>query len=392
MPKSYYEFICPVKILSGRKALANLPYELQQHGASRPLLVTDAGVVQAGLQQPVEQALSDAGMSLAAVFDKTPPDSSNKVVNEVAALYRDKNCDSLIALGGGSAIDTTKGVNIVVSEGSEDLMAFQGVDRVTKPMQPFIVIPTTSGTGSEVTNVAVISNPDANVKMAFMSNKLYPHAAILDPTMTLTMPPRITAATGMDALTHAVEAYICLQKNPVSDSFALSAIRLIRTHLETAVRDGRNEDARLGMANAALLAGIAFSNSMVGVVHAMAHACGGVAHVPHGVANAVLLPFGMEYNLEKSEAELAQLGEWMTGPMPGLTPRQQALRAIDAVRQLASSLKDACGLPTTLKEAGVKKEQLQSIARTALDDGSITYNPEETTYEELLETLTKAFE
>ena len=361
MPKSYFEFICPVKILSGRKALANLPYELKQLGASRPLLVTDAGVVQAGLQKPVEQALTDAGMSLAAVFDKTPPDSSNHVVNEVAKIYRDANCDSLIALGGGSAIDTTKGVNIVISEESDDLMAFQGVDRVTRPMRPFVAIPTTSGTGSEVTNVAVISNPDKNVKMAFMSNKLYPHVAILDPTMTLTMPPRITARH-RHGRPHPRRGSLCLlaEKTPVSDAFApVRRIRLIWQHLETAVKEGRNEEARLGMANAALLAGIAFSNSMVGIVHAMAHACGGVAHVPHGVANSVLLPFGMEYNLEKSEKELAELGEWMNGPMPGLTRRQQALRAVDAVRQMGARMKELCGLPTTLKDAGVKREQLE---------------------------------
>ena len=300
-------------------------------------------------------------------------------------------CDALVALGGGSVLDTAKGINIVVSEETDDLLELQGVDRVQGPMEPFIAIPTTAGTGSEVTCVAVISNVDAGVKMAFVSNRLYPDVAILDPVMTQTVPPKITAATGMDALTHAVEAVICLQKNPVSDSFAFAAIRLIRDNLETAVTKGSSADARIAMANAALLAGIAFSNSMVGNIHAMAHACGGVAHVPHGVANSILMPVGMTFNLPKAAGHIAQLCESMGISVEGKDEQARAKAAIDWVRDMQKTMHKACGLPMKLSDAGVKEDQLETIATLAADDGAVTYNPEEFTREDALKLLKQAF-
>jgi len=390
MLPAYYEFICPVKILSGRKALSNLPYELNLLGMHKPMVVTDQGIVKAKLLTRVTAALKDADIDIACLYDRTPPDSSDRVVNEVAVLYREKGCDGLIAVGGGSAIDTAKGVNIVVSHQTDDLLKFQGVDRLTAALAPLVVIPTTAGTGSEVTNVSVIYNETTHSKMAFMSNKLYPHVALLDPVMTQTMPPKITAATGMDALTHAVEAFTGLQKNPVSDAFALAAVRLVTQYLVAAVKDGDDLDARLAMANAALLAGVAFSNSMVGVVHAHAHATGGVAHVPHGVANSILLPFGMDYNLDKSAADLAALAPAMGIMAPGAGEREVAMKVIAAVRQLKADLKALCGLPETLSEAGVTRENIPDIARKAMDDGSLTYNPTEMTYEESLKFLAGA--
>lgn len=391
LPK-YYEFICPVKIVSGRKALPNLTYEMTQLGAKNALIITDKGVVGAKLIKHVKAAFADSDCAIGAIFEDTPPDSSNRVVNKVAEIYRSKNCDCLVAVGGGSVIDTAKGVNIVISEGTDDLLKFQGVDRISAHMQPFIAVPTTSGTGSEVTNAAVIYNEEAGVKMALLSNKLYPNVAILDPVMTMTMPPKITAATGMDALTHAAEAYYCLQKNPVSDALAAAAIRLIRQYLVKATEDGNDEEARLGMANAALLAGMAFSNSMVGMVHALAHACGGVAHVPHGVANSILLPFGMEYNIDKTPEALAELAVLLGEPVEYLDTKQQAYKAVEFVRNLATKLNQICGLPLTLKEAGVEKKQLKQIAKVGINDGAVTYNPEELTFDEALAVLTEAYE
>ncbi len=390
IPK-YYEFTCPVKILSGRKALANLPYELTQLGASRPLVITDKGIVSAGLLDPVKAAFADSDLDIAAVFDDTPVDSSNHVVNQVAGLYRENDCDAIVAVGGGSVIDTAKGVNIVISENTDDLLKYQGVDRIQAVMQPFIAIPTTAGTGSEVTSAAVIANVDAGVKMALVSTKLYPHVAILDLEMTRTLPPKMTAATGMDALTHAIEAYTCLQKNPVSDAFAAGAIRLIREYLVTAVDDGANAEARLAMANASLLAGIAFSNSMVGMVHALSHACGGVAHVPHGIANSILLPFGMDWNIEKVPELLADVAGLLGVDVSGLSRRQQALAAGEAVRRFTSQLNRICGLPLSLKDAGVMESQLPNIAKVAINDGALTYNPEEVDYEDALAVLKKAY-
>lgn len=391
MQPKYFEFFCPVKILSGRKALSNIPYELGQLGCSRPLLIADQGVVKAGLVDKVRAAFDDAAMKITASFDEVPPDSNNRVVNAVAGLYRNKGCDSILAVGGGSVIDTAKGVNIVVSEQDDDLLKYQGVDRVKARMQPFIAVPTTAGTGSEVTAAAVIYNEDAGVKMALMSNKLYPDVAVLDPEMMRTMPAHITAATGMDALTHAVEAYTCIQKNPVSDAFALSAIDLIREHLVRAVEEGGDEAARLGMANAALLAGIAFSNSMVGLVHALAHATGAVAHVPHGVANSIYLPHVLDYNLDAIPELLAQLGGPIGVQELAGGPREQAQATIAAIRDLAMRLHARCGHPVTLQQAGVTREQFERIATLAVNDGALTYNPKEVDRNDALAVIEKAF-
>jgi alcohol dehydrogenase len=391
MTPKYFEFNCPVKILSGRKALANVPYELSQLGCRHPLLVTDQGVMKAGLINLVQAAFDDSDMKIAASFADVPVDSNNRVVNALARLYNDKGCDCILAVGGGSVIDTAKGVNIVVSEQDDDLLKFQGVDRVTARMQPFVAVPTTAGTGSEVTAAAVIYNEDAGVKMALMSNRLYPHVAVLDPALMQTMPARITAATGMDALTHAVEAYTCIQKNPVSDAFAAAAIMLVRDNLILAVENGKDENMRLNMANAALLAGVAFSNSMVGMVHALAHATGAVAHVPHGVANSIYLPHVLEYNLETIPELIAGLAPLVGGGSSGHDVQTQALAAIASIRALARRLNELCGHPLTLSAAGVKSEQLDRIATVALNDGSLTYNPKEADRDELLTVIHKAF-
>lgn len=385
----YYEFFCPVKIVSGLKALSNLPYEIDLLGARRAFIVTDQGVVDAGLIKKVEGVFEGSNCSIGAVFDRTPPDSSKTIVNEAARLFHREACDCFVAVGGGSVMDTAKCANMIVTEGTDDLMKFQGAERLKKPMKPFLAVPTTAGTGSEVTSVAMIYDDEANAKMAFTSYRLLPNVAILDPKMTLTMPPKITAATGMDALTHAVEGYYCLQKNPVSDAFSVAAIRLIRENLIPCVENGDDENRRLAMANAALIAGIGFSNSMVGVVHSLAHACGGISRVPHGVANAVLLPWGMENNLEKAGETIAELAPLLGADDSG-SPTERARAAIQAVRDLGKRLKDLCGLPTTLREAGVTEDRLEEIARAALNDGAITYNPEDITFEVALDILKKA--
>ncbi len=390
MLPNYYEFYCPVKIVSGNQALSNLPYEMDQLGAHKALIVTDPGVVAAGLLKPVQAAFEGSNCAIGAVFDQTPVDSSNLVCNQVAKIFNEKGCDCLVALGGGSAIDTAKGANIVVSEKTDDLLKFQGHECVKETLKPFIVIPTTSGTGSEATLVAVIANVEKNIKMSFTSNKLYPHVAILDPKMLVTMPKKITAATGMDALTHAIEAFVNLQKNPMSDAFAITTVKLVHENLVRAVENGSDEKARLAMANAALCGGIAFSNSLVGIVHAIAHACGGVAHLPHGVANAILLPWGLEYNLDTSAETIAELAPWIGAPAAG-SAAEKARAVIAAVRELTKKLNELSGLPLTLKEAGLKEEQFPAIAKAAINDGTMNYNPKDATLEEVIAILKKAY-
>jgi alcohol dehydrogenase len=389
-----YEFFCPVKIVAGNKAADNLTYELSRLGAKRPLVITDKGVVGAGLLQTVVDAFADAEASIGAVYEDTPPDSSNQVVNTVAQLYRHNKCDSIVAVGGGSVMDTAKAVNMLVTEEVDDLLTLMGAEVLKKPLKPMVAIPTTAGTGSEVTYVAVIANPERQIKMPFTSCHLFPDVAIIDPRMTLTMPPKITAATGMDALTHAVEAYTCMQKNPMSDAYAWSAINLIRENLVTAVKKGKNEKARFGMALGSLLAGIAFSNSMVGCVHSLAHATGGICHVPHGVANAIFLPFGMEYNLGKVGRLYAELLLPLAGvEIYAATPEdKRAKRAVQAVRDMTREMSTLCGLPNTLKEAGVPKGKLEEIAGAVINDGSLTFNPTEMDKAEALKVLEAAYE
>ncbi|MBN1656031.1 MAG: iron-containing alcohol dehydrogenase [Deltaproteobacteria bacterium] len=392
MLPSYYEFYNSVKIASGNKALENIPYELGQLGANRPLILTDQGVAKAGLTKLVIDSFAGSNVTIGAVYDSIPVDSSHLVVNQIAEIYRQKSCDSIIAVGGGSVIDTAKGVNIVVTEGSNDLLEFMGNNRLTKPMKPFIVVPTT-GTGSEVTAAAVIMNTEKQTKMQFTSPYMLPKLAILDPRMTETMPPKITAATALDALTHAIEAFMGTQKNPISDAFATAAIVLIRDNIQNVLKNGKDKDSRLAMANAALLAGIAFSNSMVGCVHALAHALGGVCHVPHGIGNGIMLPHGMEYNLDAVPEHIAGLllplvGEERYVEIP---PANRALEAIAAVRALSSMLEQATGIPLRLKDAGVPEDKLESIAKVAINDGAIAFNPKAMDFDDALRMLRAAY-
>jgi alcohol dehydrogenase len=391
---SYYEFFNPVKIASGKKALDNLPYELDQLNVQRPLIITDKGVVEAGLVRIVTSAFAGSVITIGGIYDDVPPDSSSEIVKAIAGVYRQNECDSLIAVGGGSPIDTAKGVNILVSEKSDDLLKFAGHDVLRRPLNPLVVIPTTAGTGSEVTYVAVIADLERNIKMSFTSVHLYPRLAILDPRMTVSMPPKITAATGMDALAHAMEAVTCLQKNPVSDAFAMAALELIRDNLIKVVKHGKDEEGRVAMANAACLAGAAFSNSMVGLVHALGHATGAVTRVPHGVAMSIFLPYVFEYNLEKTEPDVARL----LLPFGGVeeyvkTPAAyRARRTMELIRALRESLFELCALPRTLKEAGVPGDKLEIIAQKAMNDGSLTFNPVEADYQDALLLLKEAYE
>ncbi len=393
MLPSQYEFFNPVKIISGHKSLENIPYELSLMESKRPLIITDQGVVGAGLSKILIDALADSDIVVGALYEDTPPDSSNIVVNEIAEIYRKQKCDSIIALGGGSVMDTAKGVNIVVTEETDDLMKYVGAERLTKKMKPFVAIPTTSGTGSEVTLAAVINNIAKGYKMAFTSYTLFPDVAILDTRMTLTVPPKVTAATGMDALTHAVEAYSCIQKNPLSDAYAFASIDLSRKYFLETIKNGKDKEARLAMANASLLAGTAFSNSMCGIVHSIGHATGGVCHVPHGVAMAIFLPFGMEYNMKACAPYYAELLLALAGAeVYASTPAEsRATRAVKAVRELNANLNKLSGMPITLEQAGVKKDQLQKIAETAIDDGAITFNPLDADVNDFLEILKAAY-
>jgi len=398
----YFEYYCRVKLVSGYRVLEEIPRLLKDLNASRPMIVTDKGVTAAGLLEIVTGAISDA-VTIGALADDVPPDSELKVVNRLAGVYQTQGCDALIALGGGSVLDTAKGVNIVVSENAEDLMDFTGAGALKRRLNPLIAIPTTAGTGSEVTLVAVVADHEKRRKMLFTSYFLQPDAAVIDPRMTLTLPPGITAFTAMDALSHAVEAYVCLAKNPLSDAAARSAISLISGNLLNVLKDPGNEQGRLSIAIAATLAGMAFSNSMVGMVHTLGHSVGALCSVPHGMCMAILLPYGLEYNLHKIGNHAAELLLPMAGPeVYARTPKHLRAREMVArIRRLNRELKDATNgaHPCCFKEVRdgkgdsmVKEDQLAAIAAYAQNDSSIMYNPEELNRADLLTVLKAAFE
>jgi len=386
----YYEFCNSAKIVSGSKAIEHIGYELAALGASKPLVLTNKQLLELKVATVVLDALKDTEAEVVAVYDDVPVDSSVAVVNDVARVYRETGADAIVAVGGGSVLDTAKGATIVLTHGAEDLMEYRGAESlVGRRAIAFIAIPTTAGTGSEVTSAAVIKDTERHVKMGFTSLSLLPDVAILDPRMTTGLPPRLTASTAMDALTHAVESFSCVQANPLSDCYARSAIDLIREYLPKVMADSKDPKTRLALANAALLAGAAFSNAMVGIVHAMGHATGGVAGVPHGDAMAILLPHGMAYNLGCAGDRYGELLLNLAGAEAyAATPAaERGTAAIAAVRAMMMSLHESAGLPLTLAEAGVLPEQVPDIAKAALNDGAMSMNPRQPTYEELVEIL-----
>ena len=394
MAKSYYEFFCPVKIIAGHAALEHIPFELTTLGAKRVLIITDKGVRANNLLAPIEAAFESTETVIAAIFDDVPPDSSLETVRQATKVYNDNQCDAIIAVGGGSVIDTSKATNILVSEGGNDLLKYSGAHNLPKPLKPFFVIPTTSGTGSEVTMVAVVSDTEKNVKLAFASYYLMPHAAILDPRMTQTLPPHLTAMTAMDAMTHAIEAYTCMAANPISDAYATAAIKKVSNNLFTVLDDPSNANGRLELAQASTMAGIAFSNSMVGLVHSLGHALGAVAHLPHGLCMNLFLPYVLEYNKEVNGDKIADLLLPLVGPdLYAQTPaNQRADKAISTLLTMRDQLHTLTKLPRTLQETGkVSESQFAEIAEKALNDGSIIYNPKEANLEDLISILKKAW-
>ena len=386
----YYEFQNSTKIISGKNSIANIPAELNFYDSKRPLLISDTVLNQIGTVQKIANSIKDGDIEIGYTFTEVPQDSDLKVINELCKIYKENNCDSIVAVGGGSVIDTAKGVRMLISQDVLDINDLMG-DEILKYGKhiPFIVIPTTAGTGSEVTLVAVIEDKIKNVKMEFISYFLLPDVAILDPQMTVSLPKKATASTGIDALCHAIEAYSCIQKNPMSDSYAISAISLIKENLLKVVENGKDEEARLKMANASLMAGVSFSNSMVGLVHAIGHSLGAICHIPHGDAISILLPHVMEYNLDVCKENYEKLLYFFTSEDEYLKiPKEErAEKFIEKVRELINDLHDKTGLPNKLE---ISDEEIERVAKTAINDGAIIVNPKKADYEDIEEILRKA--
>lgn len=301
-------------------------------------------------------------------------------------LYRANGCDSIITVGGGSAHDCGKGVGIAATH-EKHLTKYAGIEKLENPLPPLIAVNTTAGTSSEVTRHAVLTNLDTKLKFVIVSWRNVPLVSFNDPMMMLGIPAALTAATGMDALTHAVETYVSVDANPVTDAVAMQAIKLCANNLGQAVANGGDVKARENMAYASLLAGMTFNNGNLGYVHAMAHQLGGQYDLPHGVANAMLLPVVEEYNIISNPQRFADIAEFMGEKIEGLSVMDAAQKAINAMRRLASDV----GIPTSLKEMGVKEEDFDLMATNALLDGNAGSNPRKGTKQDIINLFKKAY-
>ncbi|QUH31087.1 iron-containing alcohol dehydrogenase [Vallitalea guaymasensis] len=393
MNSEYFEYQNRGKLLSGKNAIDHIAYELNNMMCKKPLIITDKMLVKFGHVNILLKALKEGDIDNPLIYDDVPADSSVEVCNAIASIYRENECDCLIALGGGSVLDTSKGVNLTLSSGADNLLDIMGLGIIQRKTVPSIMIPTTSGTGSEATLVAVIADKLQNVKMEFISYNLVPDVAILDPRMTLTLPPKLTAATGFDALVHAIEAYTCKQKNPISDVFAIRAIKFICDNLIRGVVDGKDEDARLALANASYMAGTAFSNSMVGMVHAIGHALGGVCHIPHGYAMSILLPYCMEYNYDAVGNLYGELLQYFVGiEETAVTPRnERGKRCIEEIREMLKKLNEVGGLPIRLRDVNVSKDDFEKIVENAINDGAAIVNYRNVSKEAVFAILNQAY-
>ncbi len=343
------------QLLAGIPQVAALLQELRLVSV---LLVTDRGIRQMGLTKPLEEALQSAGIE-AVVFDGTHPNPTTDDVAAALALYHSHHCQALIGFGGGSAMDCAKAVGARVAKPHKELSQLKGILKVRRAIPPLIAIPTTAGTGSETTLAAVVVDSATRHKYAINDFPLIPRYAVLDPEVTRSLPPNLTATTGMDALTHAVEAYIGRSTTRETRADALRAVSLIFRFLPRAVQDGNDMEARQGMLEASFCAGNAFSQSYVGYVHAVAHALGGKYDIPHGLANAVLLPAVLEYYGTAAHRRLSELAEAAGVARKDASRAENAARFIQAIRRMQGEF----GIGSTL--GGIRASDIPEMARTA---------------------------
>ncbi|MBP5124707.1 iron-containing alcohol dehydrogenase [Pseudomonas protegens] len=342
------------KLLTGSTAIEQLAAELTRLDVDNPLIVTDTALLRSGT---VELALAHLGERSYEVFDRVQPDPEIAIVEDCMQVYREGGHDGLIGLGGGSAIDIAKSVGAYAGyHGAlEDLF---GIDQVPRKGPPLIAIPTTAGTGSEVTNVAILSDRVAQLKKGIISDYLLPDVALVSPQMTLTCPPRVTAASGVDALAHAIEAYLSLNASAITDSLAIGAIKLIVKALPKAFANPAHLQAREDMATASLMAGMAFGNAGVGAVHAMAYPLGGRFHMSHGVSNALLLPYVMTWNKMACVERMQDIAEAMGVQAAHLSASEAADRAVAAMAALCAAVE----IPSGLRSFGVPEDAIPAMA------------------------------
>jgi alcohol dehydrogenase class IV len=364
-----YSYFMPTRVESGNGIAEQTGKIIKELGATRVLIVTDKGVRAANLLEGIEKSLLSVNLDYE-IYDEVEPNPSVETIHRGTQYIKHHKSDAVLAVGGGSSIDAAKGIAVMATN-SGSILDYEGVGKIEIPPLPNIAIPTTAGTGSEVTNATVVTNKETSFKFSVISSYLFPSLAILDPALTLQLPPGITAATGMDALTHAIESYTSKAANPVSEAFAIKAIRMIGENLTKAYFVGTDIDSREQMLVASMMAGAAFAQSRLGNVHAISHTLGGVFNIPHGIANAALLPFVMKFNLPACPERYKDIAVALGNDVSGLSIIQAAEKAIDSVIEM----NQAMNIPLNIKDLGVSLDLLSKLVDDAMRSGNVLVNP-----------------
>ncbi|HIV73569.1 MAG TPA: iron-containing alcohol dehydrogenase [Candidatus Pseudogracilibacillus intestinigallinarum] len=383
-----YDFFMPNVNFFGRGSVNVVGERCEILGAKRALIVTDTFLkgLEGGPVDKVVQSLEEKGITYA-FYDGVEPNPKDTNVRDGLKVFEAEKCDLILTVGGGSAHDCGKGIGIAASHEGDLYENYAGIEKLSNPLPPIVSVNTTAGTGSEVTRHCVITNTEKKIKFVIVSWRNTPLVSINDPELMTGKPAGLTAATGLDALTHAVESYLSLGANPVTDSMAIQAIKLISTNLRQAVANGSNIEARENMAHASLLAGMAFNNAGLGYVHAMAHQLGGLYDIPHGVANAVLLPHVERYNLISNPQKFADIATFMGENIEGLSVRNAAEKAIKAIETLSKDV----NIPSNLRALNVKEEDFELMAKLALEDGNAISNPIQGTEQDIIDIFQAAY-
>ena len=391
--KDFWQHAWSTRVVAGRDLLSSTGFEFTKEGAQRVFLVTDQTIRATGLTDKVGAGVTDGGLELAGMFDEVPQDSSTDVVDACAAAAKEAGADSFLAVGGGSVMDTAKVAAAVFTHGgtAKEQEGFfllpRENDGMGRPLDiaPLACIPTTAGTGSEVSMAAVIKDPHEKVKLEIADFPLFPRLAILDPETTRTLPPQVAAATGMDAMTHAIESYVSLEWNPHREANALHALRLISRYLERAVQNGPEDEEARGFMLAAASMAIAIE---LGSTHAMSHPAGAHFGVPHGVANAIHLPHVIRFNAEGGSDIADRYRD--VAEIIGVESGGSDAEVGEALASEVTSLVDRLGLPTRLSQVGVPEDGIPRLVEGAMGDGTTLLNPREPSEEDYAELYRRA--
>ncbi|MGE8096889.1 L-threonine dehydrogenase [Pseudomonas fluorescens] len=378
-------FFIPAVNIMGTGCLDEAMNAIRNYGFRKALIVTDAGLAKAGVAGLIAEKLAMQDID-SVIFDGAKPNPSIANVESGLELLQRSQCDCVVSLGGGSPHDCAKGIALCATNGGK-IADYEGVDQSAKPQLPLIAINTTAGTASEMTRFCIITDESRHVKMAIVDRNVTPLLSVNDPALMAAMPKGLTAATGMDALTHAIEAYVSTAANPITDACALKAIELISRNLRMAVHDGSDMIARENMAYAQFLAGMAFNNASLGFVHAMAHQLGGFYDLPHGVCNAVLLPHVQSFNAAVCAERLAVVAQALGADTRGVSPEEGAQAAIVAIRALARDVE----IPGGLRDLGAKLQDIPILAANALKDACGLTNPRAADQRQIEEIFRSAF-